>query len=89
MRTGFERHVGRRAGEVQLLVGSVDAEPNQPGRRAQEPARIGRRRLADTAGDWAIICSRACPDDFCLYDAASFARMLAELQKLGRWQACQ
>ena len=41
---------------------------------------IGRRRPADIAGDWAIHCSQAGPDDFRLYDAASFARMLEEVR---------
>ena len=43
---------------------------------------IGRRRPADIAGDWAIHFSQAGPDDFRLYDAASFARMLEEVRRV-------
>ena len=43
---------------------------------------IGRRRPADIAGDWAIQFSQAGPDDFRLYDAASFARMLEEVRRV-------
>ena len=43
---------------------------------------IGRRRPADIARDWAIHFSQAGPDDFRLYDAASFARMLEEVRRV-------
>ena len=43
---------------------------------------IGRRRLADIAGDWAINLARACPDDVRQYDAEFFARMLEEVRRV-------
>ena len=43
---------------------------------------IGRRRPDDIAGDWGIHFSQAGPDDFQLYDAASFARMLEEVRRV-------
>ena len=43
---------------------------------------IGRRRPADIARDWAINFSQAGPDDFRLYDAASFPRILEEVRRV-------
>ena len=43
---------------------------------------IGRRRPADIAGNWAIHFSQTGPDEFRLYGAASFARMLEEVRRV-------